>query len=78
MRQQTAALLHFGDARQGLSTFVDLLLFEILDVEVRSESRKQEVLCVKGKMSRLTGRPTGELRFEFVQGKTACTTAYAR
>eukprot|EP00903_Cladosiphon_okamuranus_P011493 g10825.t1 len=27
---------------------------------------------------KLPGRPTGELKFELVQGKTACTTAYAR
>eukprot|EP00752_Nemacystus_decipiens_P009832 g8771.t1 len=27
---------------------------------------------------KLAGRPTGELQFEFVQGKTACTTTYAR
>lgn len=27
---------------------------------------------------KLAERPTGELKFEFVQRKTACTTAYAR
>lgn len=29
-------------------------------------------------MFELEGRPTGELRFDFVHGKTAVTTAYAR
>lgn len=48
-----------------------------LRVDHRGTAARHSHSSVVIKM-KLAGRPTGELKFEFVQGKTACTTAYAR